>query len=328
MTLVLAVPSKGRLEENARAFFDRAGLSLTRGRGARDYRGGVAGLGGLTVRYLSASEIARELAAGSVHLGVTGADLIGETIPDADDAVVMAMPLGFGHADVVIAVPELWLDVDTMADLDDLSIVMRRRDGRIPRVATKYLNLTRRHFLTHGLAEHRDYQLSESAGATEGAPASGAADLIVDITTTGSTLAANGLKVLADGIILKSEAHLVAARRADWTVDARATLKSLLDRVEAEARARATREVRAVVSGSAKDAALAHFPAGALAHGSDDGTVEVVALVPESEAFSQAAALKKIGARHISVRGVDYLLEPENRIHDDLAAALGWQAGS
>ncbi|MBN9010313.1 MAG: ATP phosphoribosyltransferase, partial [Rhizobiales bacterium] len=113
------------------------------------------------------------------------------------------------HADCVVAVPEAWIDVEAMEDLDDVAAGFRPRHGRRLTVATKYVNITRRFFAGHGIA---DYRIVESLGATEGAPATGAADLIVDITTTGSTLRANGLKMLADGTILKSEAWLVASR--------------------------------------------------------------------------------------------------------------------
>src|SRR6188768_4337807 len=120
-TLVLAVPAKGRLQENAEAFFARAGLTLVKPRGARDYRGTIAGLDGVEVAYLSASEITSQLAAGAVHLGVTGEDLVREMIPDADDKVLLIEGLGFGSANVVVAVPQAWIDVRTMRDLDDVA---------------------------------------------------------------------------------------------------------------------------------------------------------------------------------------------------------------
>ena len=210
--LVLAVPAKGRLQENAEAFFARAGLALVKPRGARDYRGTIAGLDGVEVAYLSASEITSQLAAGAVHLGVTGEDLVREMIPDADKRVVLIEGLGFGFANVVVAVPQAWIDVRTMADIDDVATAFRHHHDRKMRVATKYINLTRDFFSSHGII---DYRIVESSGATEGAPAAGTAEMIVDITTTGTTLAANGLKVVEDGTILRSQANLVASRTAD-----------------------------------------------------------------------------------------------------------------
>jgi ATP phosphoribosyltransferase len=243
--LVLAVPSKGRLQENAHAFFTRAGLPMLQSGGERTYRGQIGGLGDVEIAYLSASEITRELAAGSVHLGVTGRDLVEEQVPDFAERLDLVLPLGFGHADVVVAVPEAWIDVRSMADLDDVAADFRSRHGRWLTVATKYVNLTRRFFDANGIA---DYRIIESLGATEGAPASGAADLIVDITSTGSTLAANALKIVGEGVILRSEAHLVASLSASWSGGARGALRTILDRIEAEAAGRSWREIRADVA--------------------------------------------------------------------------------
>ena len=215
--LVLAVPSKGRLEEDTRRVFADAGLAIDRPGGARSYQGDIANLPGVTVRFLPASEIARELIRGEVHVGVTGADLIHETSEQGPDSVEFAKPLGFGGADVVIAVPDAWIDVTSMRDLADVASDFRAGHGRWLRVATKYLNLTRRWFARHGIAE---YRIVESLGATEAAPAAGAADLIVDITSTGSTLAANGLRIIEDGLILRSEANLIFSRTAAWSDEA------------------------------------------------------------------------------------------------------------
>jgi len=201
--LVLATPSKGRLQENAAAFFASAGLEFVQGRGARDYRGAIAGLPGVEVAFLSAGEIVGQLATGAAHLGVTGEDLVREQVADADKRLLLLAPLGFGRANVVVAAPQAWIDVRTMADLEDVAASFHARRGQRMRVATKYVNLTRRFLASHGVT---DYRIVESLGATEGAPAAGGAELIVDITTTGATLAANALKVLDDGVILRSQA--------------------------------------------------------------------------------------------------------------------------
>src|SRR5205814_10165472 len=155
--------------------------------------------------------------------------------------VVFLDRLRFGYANVVVAVPQAWIDVRSMADLDDVATAFRLKHDRKMRVATKYLNLTRDFFSQSGIT---DYRIVESEGATEGAPAAGTAELIVDITTTGATLAANALKVIDDGVILRSQANLVAARPAAWGEEERASARIVLDRLAAEARARAFREVR------------------------------------------------------------------------------------
>lgn len=223
--LTLAVPSKGRLEELTRQLFADADLAVERPGGGRSYVGSMASQPQVTVRFYPAGEIARELIRGNIDLGVTGSDLIHEAGETGPNQVELVRALGFGAAEVVVAVPDCWIDVTHMADLADVASDFRQRHGRWLRVATKYPNLTRQHFARFGIAE---YRIVESAGATEAAPASGAADLIVDITSTGSTLSANALRILEDGLIFRSEAHLVVSRIAKWTPLRKAQLEALL----------------------------------------------------------------------------------------------------
>lgn len=215
--LIIAVPSKGRLKEKAAELFARAGMALRVKGHERGYRGQLEGLDDVEVEYTSAAEIVHQLKAGRVHLGITGEDLVRETLVDVDAKVEFLKPLGFGQADVVVAVPDCWLDVSRMADLEDVAAQFTRAHGRRLRVATKYMNLTRRFFAAKGVT---GYRIVESVGATEATPATGTAELIVDITTTGTTLKANHLKMLEDGLILRSQAYLLAARGREW--DARA----------------------------------------------------------------------------------------------------------
>ncbi len=226
--ITLAVPSKGRLEELTREWFAANGMTITRPGGARSYLGAIEGMPDVTVRFYPASEIARELIRGNIDLGVTGLDLIHETSETGPAAVSNIKPLGFGGADVVVAVPDAWIDVTHMHDLADVASDFRSRHGRWMRIATKYITITRQHFARAGIAEYRTV---ESLGATEAAPASGVADIVVDITSTGSTLAANGLRVLDDGVMLQSEACLFASRTADWSADRKAQLDALLARL-------------------------------------------------------------------------------------------------
>lgn len=317
--LVLAVPAKGRLMENANAFFARAGLTLQQLGGERTYRGRIAGVAGVEVAFLSAGEIAGELAAGTVHLGVTGRDLIEETIEDWRGRVELVTPLGFGFAEVVVAVPQAWIDVDTMVDLDDVAAGFRPRHGRRLKVATKYLSLTRRFFAGHGIA---DYRIVESLGATEGAPASGAADLIVDITTTGTTLRANGLKRLADGLILSSQAHLAASLSAFWPSETRAALRTILDRIEAEAAAVGLREVVAEVAdpeGTARIAAE-RFGARPVVASRDR---RMVLHCPEAAVETCADWLRaEAGANTVVVREIESVFSAESPAYDRLIARI------
>ena len=232
--LTIAVPSKGRLKEKSEAFFARGGFKLKQIGGERGYTAQLKGIDGVEVRLLSAREIAEGLISGSLHLGITGEDLLHDLSPDVSQDVYSFQKLGFGHADVVVAVPQSWLDVTSMADLEAAGALFRERHGRRMRVATKYLSITRRWFAEHAVGE---YRLVESAGATEAAPAAGTAELIVDITSTGATLRANGLKVLDEGVMLRSQAVLAGSLKADWSDAQKATLSKLLDSVAAESNA-------------------------------------------------------------------------------------------
>jgi ATP phosphoribosyltransferase len=319
--LVLAVPAKGRLQENAEAFFARSGLALIKPRGARDYRGAIAGLDGVEVAYLSAAEITAQLAAGSVHLGVTGEDLVREMIPDADNKVVLIEGLGFGFATVVVAVPQAWIDVRTMADLDDVGTSFRHTHDRKMRVATKYINLTRDFFSRHGII---DYRIVESSGATEGAPTAGTAELIVDITTTGATLAANGLKVVEDGVILRSQANLVAARGANWGASERETARVILDRVAAQARARSFREVRARFAAcdarlveSAKEKFGVETP-----FGGPTSSGMLTLHCPPAQVYALTSFLRENGAESVAVADLDYVFSRDNSLYAKLEAGL------
>ncbi|HEY2755915.1 MAG TPA: ATP phosphoribosyltransferase [Pseudolabrys sp.] len=319
--LVLAVPAKGRLQENAEAFFARSGLTLIKPRGARDYRGAVAGMDGIEVAYLSASEITTQLALGAVHLGVTGEDLVREQMPDADKRVVLIEGLGFGYANVVVAVPQAWIDVRTMADIDDVATAFRHTHDRKMRVATKYINLTRDFFSAHGIV---DYRIVESSGATEGAPAAGTAEMIVDITTTGTTLAANALKIVDDGVILRSQANLVAARGASWGESEREIARVILDRITAQARAKAFREVRArfaACDGKLVDAARDKFGV-ATPFGGPTSSGMLTLHCPPQQVYALTSFLRDHGAEAVAVADLDYVFSKDNPLYAKLEAGL------
>ena len=318
---VLAVPAKGRLQENAEAFFMRAGLPLIKPRGARDYRGTVTGLDDVEVAYLSAPEITSQLAAGAVHLGVTGEDLVREMIPEADRHVVLIEGLGFGFANVVVAVPQAWIDVRTMADVDDVATAFRHHHDRKMRVATKYINLTRDFFSSHGVI---DYRIVESSGATEGAPAAGTAEMIVDITTSGATLAANGLKVVEDGTILRSQANLVAARNAAWGKNELDLARLILDRVAAQARARAFREVRARFAAGTDmllDNAKRKFAIEA-PFGGPSSSGMLILHCPPDQVYALTNFLRENGAEAVAVADLDYVFSRDNPLYAKLEAGL------
>ncbi len=224
MTIKLGVPSKGRLQEKTFAWFRARGINLRRAGSAREYAGAVEGVDGVDLVLLSAGEIPRELAAGRIHLGVTGTDLVREKIPLWQEKVEVVAQLGFGHADLVIAVPKCWVDVDTLDDLDAVAAQFRARHGFRLRIATKYHNMTREFLRAHGVA---DYQLVDSQGATEGTVKNLTAEAIADITSSGDTLRANHLKVLSDGLIHASQAALLRSRTSSPSARERAALAAL-----------------------------------------------------------------------------------------------------
>ncbi|WP_417280047.1 ATP phosphoribosyltransferase [Celeribacter sp.] len=226
MVVKLGVPSKGRLMEKTFEWFSERGVTLSRAGSEREYSGAVEGIEGVELVLLSASEIPRELAAGRIHMGVTGSDLVRDKLASWDSKVIEMAPMGFGHADLIIAVPKAWVDVDTLDDLDAAAAAFRARHGFRLRIATKYHHLIREFLKQNGVA---DYQLVDSQGATEGTVKNLTAEAIADITSTGETLRANHLKILSGDPVHCSQATLFKSRMAHWTDDTRATLVTLKD---------------------------------------------------------------------------------------------------
>ncbi|HEY1415442.1 MAG TPA: ATP phosphoribosyltransferase [Caulobacteraceae bacterium] len=293
--VILAVPSKGRLKEQTETWLADSGARLDMSNGARGYQAALAGFDGVEVRLASAADIAASLSVAEIHLGVTGEDLLGETAAGA----LPLLALGFGRADLVVAAPRSWIDVETMADVDDVAHDILARTGRRLRVATKYAQQTRAFFAAHGVA---DYRIVESGGATEGAPAAGAAELVVDITTTGATLAANGLKPLVDGLILKSQAHLAAAPGASWDGPALAVARRLLSVFEATARGK----TMARLAWPADQDSGARQALGDIAA---DGLAVGAALIARAEVFLAAESLAAAGIGPIAVEEPAYVFQ-------------------
>ena len=312
--LILAIPSKGRLKEQAEDWLADCGLPVRASGGERGYAARLDGLADIEVRLISAGEIAGALFAGEVHLGVTGEDLLRELADDLGGRVMLMQALGFGRADLVVAAPRSWIDVETMADVDEIAHLFLARTGRRLRVATKYLTQTRAFFARHGVT---DYRIVESGGATEGAPAAGAAELITDITTTGATLAANGLKMLADGLILSSQAQLAAALTAAWDAPQRVVARQLLRILEGRARARRTAALTWPQSAddAAETALAALVAAGAKPqpHG---------VLVVAGQVFAAASALAGAGVGPVTVAHPTYVFEPISQAMEELEARL------
>jgi ATP phosphoribosyltransferase len=311
--LILAIPSKGRLKEQAEDWLADCGLPVRQVGGERGYAARLDGLPEVEVRLVSTAEIVTALYAGDVHLGVTGEDLLRELASDLG-GVMLIQALGFGRADLVVAAPKSWIDVETMADVDEVAHLFLARTGRRLRVATKYLTQTRGFFARHGII---DYRIVESGGATEGAPAAGAAELVADITTSGATLAANGLKVLSDGLILSSQAQLAASLAAEWDA-ARLSAARRLTRI-LEARARARRTATLTWPAEADDAARDALRAW-LGNGAKPRPFGV--LVKSDDVFAAAAALAEGGVGPVTVTHPAFVFEPASAAIEALAAKL------
>ena len=312
--LIIATPSKGRLKEQVEEWLADCGLPLAPIGGGRGYAARIDGFDDVQVRLLSAGDIAAALLHGEVHLGVTGEDLLREFGSGLDSRVMLLRALGFGLADLVVAAPKSWLDVETMADLDDVAHLFVARTGGRLRVATKYLFQTRAFFARHGIA---DYRIVESGGATEGAPASGAAEVIVDITTSGATLAANSLKILGDGLILKSQAQLAASLKAPWDAGQLALCRRLLGIVEARARGKTIASLVWPAQQDAKARAAVHA---FVATGEAARTSGV--LVAVTDLFAAAQALAQAGVGPVSVTHPAYVFEPVSVAAEALAGAV------
>ncbi|MGE4610514.1 MAG: ATP phosphoribosyltransferase [Paracoccaceae bacterium] len=226
--LKLGLPSKGRLQELTIDWFAECGITIERTGSGREYAGRVVGFDNIELVLLSAGEIPKELAAGRIHLGVTGQDLVHEKIPGWQQKITELTPMGFGHADLILAVPNSWVDVENIDDLDAVAAAFRAKHGFRLRIATKYHNVVREFLLAQGVA---DYQLVDSQGATEGTIKNLTAEAVADITSSGDTLIANHLKILADGLILRSQATLFRSDVADWDSQASESLAKLLGSV-------------------------------------------------------------------------------------------------
>ena len=206
----IALPSKGRLKEESLKFFQKKNLKVVNTFGERNYFFNIKNNNQIEGIYLHAKEIIERINDGTLDMGISGLDLLKEFPEIYSQNVKLLQKLNFGFADLVVAVPKDWLDVQNMADLEEVSFEFKEKYGRRIRVATKYPNLTEAFFLSKGVSQFR---IMPSLGATESYPFTGSAELITDITSTGSTLKANNLRVITDGNILKSSACLFVSKK-------------------------------------------------------------------------------------------------------------------
>ena len=208
--ITIGLPSKGRLKEKAVAFFNNKGLKVLQGNKERNYFAKIENKTNLKIIYLHAKEIIQRLGDGTLDIGISGLDLLNESEKNLQDKISIKKNLDFGNANLVVAVPEDWIDVQTVADLEEVAFDIRSKRNSRLRVATKYPNLTNNFLISKGVTQ---YKLIPSLGATETYPFIGSSEIITDITSTGKTLEDNNLRVLKDGLILQSTACLFISKK-------------------------------------------------------------------------------------------------------------------
>ena len=328
--LVLALPSKGRLQEQCVNFLSGCGFDVRRIGNGREYVARMVGVNDVDVIFLRPEEIPSRVEQGDAHAGLTGEDLYRE-YGEGTPASALVMPkLGFGGARLVVAVPQSWVDVASMGDLDEAAMLFHQRHGRSLRVATKFTRLTRAFFADSGITE---YSLVESSGATEGAPASGVADFVVDLTSTGTTLAENHLKEISGGTVLQTEVCLIASLRgALWSPKAIAAMEHLVEQIEARIRATSQLVLRFSIPNKALATAkqqltekygcvLSTWSDGAASTSAASRTI-VVAYCQRSKLYSVVKFLKASGAAGIIVDRGEFIFEGSSPSFETFRQAL------
>ena len=205
----IGIPSKGRLRKDVLKIFSKKKLKLLSDRGERDLFGYIKGYKNISITYLHAREIIERLGDGSLDFGFSGYDLLKESEVNIQKKIIVKKKYNFGHAKLVVAIPDEWIDVQTIADLEEIAFEFKDNKKRRLRVATKYPNLTRDFLFSKGVTQ---FKLVKSLGATEVYPFTGSSEIITDITSTGETLKANNLRILKDGEILRSEACMMVSK--------------------------------------------------------------------------------------------------------------------
>jgi ATP phosphoribosyltransferase len=330
--LRLAIASKGSYEESTARFLDQAGLGIWRPN-PRQYVGKLHGVPQVEVLFQRVEDIVLKVGEGSVDLGITGFDLVAELGGDDPNLLVVIPDLGFRRCELVVAVPEGWLDIGTVADLADLSVELRRT-GRTLRVATKFPNLTRDFFEQHGV---HYFTLVDAHGALEAAPVLGYADIITDLSETGVTLRDNRLRVLSGGVILRAQACLIGSRRSLADPVKLEQARPVVELIEARLRTRQFRLVTANVRGESPEAVARHVTAQLETSGRQGPTIAsvfpreclggerwwaVTVIVPAERLLPAVDHLRLVGSSGITVQTPEYVFDGCSAAFDRLRAAV------
>ena len=205
----IALPAKGRLRENSLEIFKKKKLKIYSERGERDLFGYVKNHPEIKIIYLHAREAIESLSQGNIDIAISGYDLFKESEANIQRNIIINKRLNFGKADLILAISDLWIDVQTLLDLDEVAYEFKKKKGRLIRISTKYPALTQTFLYSKGISQ---FQILRSLCSTEAAVQAGTAEVISDITSSGATLKANNLRILKDGLILKTEACLMSSK--------------------------------------------------------------------------------------------------------------------
>lgn len=332
--LRLALTSKGAYEDATIRFLERCGLAIWRPN-PRQYVGRVGGMPDVEVLFQRTEDIVHKVADGSVDLGITGLDLVSEYAQDQTNLHVVIDDLGFRRCELVIAVPDGWLDISTVADLADLSVDFKRT-GRTLRIATKFRNLTRDFLFQHGV---NYVALVDARGALEAAPTLGYADAIADLSETGVTLRDNHLRVLEGGVILRAQACLIASRKTLRNQPEKLeAARLIIEMIEARLRTRQYRLISANVHGSSAEEVARHVTSQVETAGQQGPTIAnvfpkdgagdshwfgVSIIVPAELLLSAVDHLRRAGSSGITVTSPDYVFDTCSLAYERLVQSLG-----
>ncbi len=330
-TLRVALSSKGTYQDETNRFLSGAGLGVWRPN-PRQYVGRIATIPGSEVLFQRPEDIVHKVADGSVDLGITGYDLVAEHAFDAANVHVTIQDLAFRRCELVLAVPDYWLDVQTIDDLAELSIAFKR-DGRDLRVATKFPNLTTEYLYRHGV---NYFSMVGATGAIEAAPALGYADVVVDLTQTGVTLRDNHLRIVEGGVLLRAQACLIASKSTLGASERRMALaRTFVEYCEAKLAARRFRVVTANIPGRNEDEVANHIISDLDLAGERGPTIAPVVskdrtdgrwfavsvIVSDQHMLDAVDHLRRIGSTGITVSAPDYVFAAESEAFARLLAA-------
>lgn len=332
--LNFSVPSRGRIGEQTNSFLISCGLSIARPN-PKQYTATIPAVPGITVHMLRSADIVGQVSAGNADIGITGLDDLKERQREGDDIILILDDLGFSRARLVLAVPEGWIDVSNMNDLAEIALEFGDSSRNL-RVATSYPVLTREFLTKHRI---HNFTLVETAGAVEAAPGMGAADVIVDISETGTSLKENRLVPLPDGIVIQSSACLIGnSSQLSKSPEKRSMLRPALEFIEGHLSGQDLHTITANVRGSSDATVAENVLANASVAGilgptisrvappessGSSGWFSVSVTVPRNLLLAAVDHLRSIGATSIVARDADYVFDETSCTYQTLLSTLG-----